>query len=90
MGSREMKDRWPLCVAAGTILECEDMLPVVDVDQPMSSALLDALLRFEADCACDGLQSVTMEQARQWIEQRFGADIAAEFQPQMLLSNPEP
>lgn len=65
------------------------MMAVVDVEQPMSPKMLDALVRYEAFCICDGVTTVTDAQAREWLAQRFSPELAAEFRPEFLFSTQE-
>lgn len=67
-----------------------ELLAVVDVEQPMSDEMRDALIRLEADCTCDGRRYLTETDARNWLRRRFSHDLAEEFRPEMMVSSRVP
>ena len=60
------------------------MTPTVNVDVPMSKAMLDALTLHETYCVASGIESVTHESVCAFLSQRFGELIANQFKPDYL------
>jgi hypothetical protein len=60
------------------------MTPTVNVDVPMSKAMLDALTLHETYCVASGIESVTHESVCAFLSQRFGEPIANQFKPDYL------
>jgi hypothetical protein len=60
------------------------MTPLVNVDVPMSKAMLDALTLHETYCVASGIETVTHESVCEFLSQRFGEQIANKFKPEYL------
>lgn len=60
------------------------MTPTVNVDVPMSKAMLDALTLHETYCVASGIESVTHESVCEFLSQRFGDPIANQFKTDYL------
>ena len=60
---------------------------VVNVDVPMSPEMLDALSIFETFCVAKRIESTSEAEAKDFILQKFGANLADEFRPEYLLNS---
>lgn len=60
---------------------------VVNVDVPMSPEMLDALSIFETFCVAKRIESTSEVEAKDFIRQKFGANLADEFSPEYLLNS---
>jgi hypothetical protein len=60
------------------------MTPTVNVDVPMSKAMLNALTLHETYCVASGIESVTHESVCAFLSQKFGEPIANQFKPDYL------
>jgi hypothetical protein len=60
------------------------MTPTVNVDVPMSKAMLNALTLHETYCVASGIESVTHESVCAFLSQKFGEPIANQFKPEYL------
>lgn len=60
------------------------MTPTVNVDVPMSKAMLDALTLHETYCVAMGIDIVSYEAVCDFLSQRFGEPIANQFKPEYL------
>jgi len=60
--------------------------PVINVEVPMSSEMLHALNRHEAVCACKRVDSVSIEQVKTFLTDKYDAKFASTFKPEYLIS----
>ena len=60
------------------------MTPIVNVDVPMTKAMLDALTLHETFCVASGIETVTHESVCEFLFQRFGEHVANKFKPEYL------
>jgi len=60
------------------------MIPTVNVDVPMSKAMLDALTLHETYCVAKGIDAVSHESVCDFLTQRFGESVANQFKPEYL------
>ena len=60
------------------------MTPTVNVDVPMSKAMLTALTLHETFCVASGIDTVTHESVCNFLSQRFGEPIANQFKAEYL------
>ncbi len=60
------------------------MSPIVNTDQKMSKAMLDALTLHETFCMASRIDEVTTEQVREFLRKRFNQKLADEFDPKYL------
>lgn len=60
------------------------MTPTVNVDVPMTKAMLDALTLHETYCVASGIETVTHESVCEFLSQRFGDQVANQFKPHYL------
>ena len=60
------------------------MTPTVNVDVPMSKAMLDALTLHETYCVAKGIDAVTHESVCEFLSNRFGEQVANQFKPEYL------
>lgn len=63
------------------------MSPIVNTDKKMPKAMLEALTLHETFCIASGINVVTTEQVKQFLEQRFNQKLAAQFDPDYLFNN---
>lgn len=63
------------------------MSPIVNTDKKMPKAMLEALTLHETFCMASGINVVTTEQVKQFLEQRFNQKLAAQFDPDYLFNN---
>lgn len=60
------------------------MTPTVNVDVPMSKAMLEALTLHETFCIALGVETVTQESVCEFLSERFGDQVANQFKPDYL------
>jgi hypothetical protein len=60
--------------------------PMVNTEVRMSPKMLHALNRLETTCAVTKVQVVTETRVRDFLTEHYGADFAAKFRPEYLLS----
>jgi hypothetical protein len=60
------------------------MTPTVNVDVPMSKAMLNALTLHETFCVASGIDTVTHESVCNFLFQRFGEPMANQFKAEYL------
>jgi hypothetical protein len=65
------------------------MSPIVNTDQKMSKAMLEALTLHETFCVTSKIDSVTIEQVKQFLQQRFGQKLADQFDSKYLFNSQE-
>ena len=63
------------------------MSPIVNTDKKMPKAMLEALTLHETFCIASGINVVTTEQVKQFLEQRFNQKLAEQFDPDYLFNN---
>jgi len=63
------------------------MSPIVNTDKKMPKAMLEALTLHETFCIASGINVVTTEQVKQFLEQRFNQKLAAQFNPDYLFNS---
>lgn len=66
------------------------MSPIVNVDVRMPKAMLNALSVHEAYCVGSRIESVTTESVIQFLTERYGAALAAQFKPEYLFKGDSP
>lgn len=64
------------------------MSPIVNTDVKMPKAMFDALSYHEAFCMGSCIDTVTTEQVKQFLSQRFSQKLADQFDPKYLFSSP--
>lgn len=64
------------------------MSPLVNTDVKMPKAMFEALGIYETICVVSKVNSVTTEQVKQFLEQRYGKKLADQFKPEYLFSSP--
>ena len=60
------------------------MSPIINTDVPMPPEMLHALNRHEAICVCKGVKSVTIEEVREFLTEKYDAEFATQFKPEYL------
>lgn len=60
---------------------------VVNVDVEMPSEMLDALSIFETTCVAKRIDSTTESEVRQFLQNKFGEELAKEFRAEYLLNS---
>ena len=60
------------------------MKPIVNVDVPMSKPMLDALTLFETYCVAKGINKTTKEFVLEFINNKFNAKLASQFDSKYL------
>lgn len=63
------------------------MSPIVNTDQKMPKAMLEALTLHETFCVASKIDSVTTEQVKQFLQKRFGQKLADQFDPKYLFNS---
>lgn len=63
------------------------MSPIVNTDQKIPKAMLEALTLHETFCVASKIDAVTTEQVKQFLQQRFGKKLADQFDPKYLFNN---
>jgi len=60
--------------------------PVINVEVPMPPEMLHALNRHEAVCACNRIESVSIDQVKLFLTDKYNAQFASTFKPEYLIS----
>jgi hypothetical protein len=60
--------------------------PIINVEVPMSPEMLHALNRHEAICVCKGVQSVTIDEVKSFLTEKYDSTFASKFKPEYLIS----
>jgi len=63
------------------------MSPIVNTDVKMPKQMLQALTLHETFCVASRIQTVTAEQVKQFLTDRFGEKLANQFDPKFLFSS---
>lgn len=63
------------------------MIPVVNTDVKMPKRMMHALNIFESVCVVRGIDHVTKDQVVDFLEERYGAKMAAAFLPEYLFTS---
>lgn len=61
--------------------------PIVNTDIKMPAKMLNALNLFETRCVVTGIKSVTEDNVREFLTDRFGEKLACKFDPKFLFSS---
>jgi hypothetical protein len=65
------------------------MSPIVNTDKKMPKAMLEALTLHETFCIASGIDKVTVNQVKQFLEKRFGQKLSEQFNPEYLFNSQE-
>jgi hypothetical protein len=65
------------------------MSPIVNTEQKMSKAMLDALTLHETFCVASRIETVTAEQVKEFLVKRFSQKLADQFDPKYLFNSQE-
>jgi hypothetical protein len=63
------------------------MSPIVNTDVKMPKQMLRALTLHETFCVASRIQTVTTEQVKQFLTDRFSEKLANQFDPKFLFSS---
>jgi hypothetical protein len=65
------------------------MSPIVNTDKKMPKTMLEALTLHETFCVASKINSVTTDQVKQFLEQRFSKKLADQFRDDYLFNSQE-
>jgi len=65
------------------------LTPIINTDVRMPRKMLDALNIHEAVCVVTHVETVTVDEVRTFLADRYGAKFAASFRPEYLFSSRE-
>jgi hypothetical protein len=60
------------------------MSPIVNTDQKIPKTMLEALTLHETYCVASGIDSVTVDQVKEFLVKRFGQSLADKFKSEYL------
>ena len=60
--------------------------PIINVEVPMPPEMLHALNRHEAICACNRVESVSIEEVKSFLTEKYDSTFASTFKPEYLIS----
>lgn len=63
------------------------MYPTVNTEEKMPKAMLNALTLHETFCVASKIESVTAEQVKGFLEERFSKKLADQFKPEYLFKS---
>jgi hypothetical protein len=69
--------------------EIETLTPYVNTDVKIPRKMRDALTLHETSCCVRGVKTVSEQTVRQFLTDRYDANLAAMFSPKYLLNNPD-
>lgn len=63
------------------------MSPIVNTEEKMSKPMLEALTIHETFCVASGIKSVTSDQVKEFLSNRFNKSLADKFKPEYLFNS---
>lgn len=63
-----------------------DLSPIINVEVSMPPKMLHALNRHEAICVCKGVQSVSVEEVKLFLTEKYDSTFADQFKPEYLIT----